>query len=284
MRISYFVYLREEKDAIDYLKKLTNSDFFSNNDTSDMTIFLPNGMKNVKKIKSILKDKCDSTLIYTDDKYSFNDAFYNAVENMEGDVCIMLDSAVKNFTPLVKKCLEKHEKGARIVRVCKRYKGIKAFFHKMWHGIYGFFCKIFTSKVDEENVISLGLIDRYVIDLMKALPAKRCMLKNVTGLYDVSTATIYVDDKKLPEDTVTKQQTKDKRNFIISISLIPLIITALVIANILTSPHPAINVGLIILAIFSIIISCFSLPKHIFLCRNYPLKKTNIKVEKIEKK
>lgn len=284
MRISYFVYMRKEENALDYLKKLTNSDFFTNNETSELTICFPSIIKDKNKIKALLKNKCDTFLIYSDEEITINDGFYKAVDHMEGDVCILLDSAVRSFAPLVKKCLEKHEKGARIIKVCRRYRGIKSFFHRIGQSIYGFFCRIFASKTDEGNVLSLGLIDKYVLDLMKTLPQKRCLMKNSSGLYDVPTATIYVDYKKLPKDTVTRSSTSDMRNFIIFTTLTPMLITIIVLLNIFTSPHIIINFALVLLTIFSTILACTSLPKHIFMCRNFPLNKIKIKEEKIEKK
>ena len=285
MKISYFLPIFDDDEAIRFLQKFTASQFFDDYKDREFIIALDKMSKRIDEIKEMLQPLCDITILYAQEDFSFNDAFHKAVELITGDMCLFLDSKLMNIEPLLKKCMSKYEKDAKIVFVNKTSNNkVKAFFKKIGQYIYKFFTNIFVSKTDKCNVITLGLIDKSIVKLLLAIPDKRCLLKNTENFYGIKTATIYIDEKVKTTDTTKGKMTSGMWTFIWSTTVLCYLVITGVLLGIIFSLPAFVKVLLAFGIIFSLVISAFSYPKHIFVLRNYPTEKVQFLIEKIDKK
>ncbi len=274
MKINYFfpVFLGDKIDTClknfkssTFFKKYSNYNFIYVCDIADVENkkVLETEVKKNKKDKLILLDKC----------FTYNDAFYNAISYFDGDVLLLGDTKINRIDLVFEKCMQKYEKNINVVHVIKKQTKFKGFILNTLKAIYNFFINIFTGKKDRMNLVSLGLIDKSILELLKVLPNKCCFLKNTKDLLGFETRTIYI-----PQDTKTyklnyKKKTGALLSFIISsIVMFSLIITLILLNIFIKQDILVYNLLGILFIAFCISISVTTLPKHFFDIRNYENK------------
>lgn len=277
MKLSYLVPIYDTKSITPFIKGIVDSDFFAKNECAEMILCLKKDDKLDDEALKILSN-INVVMLKADKDFSFNDAFYASIEHVSGDALLLVDTHLKNTPALITKCLKKHENGARIVFVKKKREKTKGFFYNIFEKVYNLFISIYTGKRDKGNIISMGLIDKYVVDLLKSIPHRRCALKNTDNLYKVKTSTIYVNPNMPCEKTNIKVKTSSKTATIVSgIAGVALIALAIII-NIFTHLF-LLNTITIFVAILCIITSLLALPKHIYDCRNKNINNVKFDIE-----
>ena len=280
MKISYFLPIFNDDEAIRFLQKFTATEFFNTHKDCELIIATTRS-KYLDEVKNVVMGKCEVTFLYGDKEFTFNDAFHKAVEVITGDVCLLLDSKISNIEPLLKKCMAKYDSDAKVVFVSKRYSKVKGFFKKIGYYIYKFFSQIFVGKADKGNIVTLGLLDGSILKILMAIPDKRCLLKNTDKFYGIKTATIYVDDKTKNTDSTKGKMTSGMWSFIWSTAIFSYLLAVTILLSIICPLPTFVKVPLIFGMIITGLLSIFSYPKHIFILRNYPLQKIDFTIEKI---
>ena len=193
------------------------------------------------------------------------------------------DCKIEKIDVVFNKCLEKQKQGANIVHVVKRFYKFKGFITNVLYGVYNFFVKIFTNKKDRLNLVSLGLIDKDVLDLLKELPRKRCFLKNTKNLFGFETRSIYIEgNTKTYRPNYKEKTTSIKITYTASI-IFCLSLVLMVVLNCLLKIPTIINVLLSFVILAGIILMAIFLPKHFFDVRNFPSKNVEYKIKIINK-
>ena len=176
--------------------------------------------------------------------------------------------------------MQKKEK-CNVVHVLKKRNGFKGFFKNLFIKTYNFFIKLFTTKKDRFNVVSLGLIDKHVIQLLQVLPNKSCFLKNTKDLKGFETRSIYIDPKTKTYKKSFKTLTSSLITVIASSSAFTIFLLAIILLNVFLSVAPVVNI-LLAMGMFScLILNTLFFPKHIFDIRNSKDKNFNFEVKEI---
>ncbi len=284
MTIDYFFPFFKEDDAKTCLENFKKSEFYKNNKEGRFVFVCnKNDENNFKYLSSISDNK--NKLLLLDNDFTYNDAFYYSINYFQADIILLADGKIARLDILFKKCLEKYMKKANVVHIIKRAKGIKGFFIRTFQKFYNMMIKMFTGKKDRCNIISLGLIDKHVIDVLKVLPNKCCFLKNTKNLHGFESRSIYVDDKTKTYKLNFKKLTpclKMAYGFLgvscgLVISLI--LINSLIKTNV--SVYNIITITAVIVCIFSTLIV---MPKHYFDIRNSVNRNVDFKIIEYEVK
>ena len=283
MKINYFFPVFENDKFKEVYNEFINSKFFINNKQNSKLVIccFKNDKENLNFLKNISKNNKNIKTIIFDKKFTYNDAFENCIEYFDGEVVLLGDAKIARIDAVFEKCLEKKEKGADVVHVVKKRKGIKNFFYGILKSVYNFFIKIFTNKKDRLNTISLGLIDKDVLDVLKVLPRKRCFLKNTKDLLGFETRSVYVDCKTKTYKVNYKTKTLSFNVAMTSFICFFAVLFLTTLLNIFISVPVWINIVLIILSFACFILFVLFFPKHVFDLRNYPTKNANFKIKSI---
>lgn len=282
MKIDYFFPVFNKDDAKGVLENFFKTEFFKKNKENKIIVCCNNkDEQNLTYLKSKSKNNKKFKLLILDNEFTYNDAFYYAVDNFDGDVVLLGDCKIERNDLVFASCLEKYNKGASLVHIFKRHKGIKVFFANIFSGAYNFFIKIFTNKRDRLNVISLGLISKDIVDLLKVLPKKRCFLKNTKDLIGYESRTVYIDGKTKTYKPNFKKATGSLITSIVAGSINILSLFLIILLNCLTSIPTAVNIVLGSAIILSVILVALFLPKHFFDIRNYPTKNLKYNIKQI---
>lgn len=219
-------------------------------------------------------------IFVVDKNFSYNDAFAIALNSFKGDIVLLGDLKIAKLDLVFEKCMQKKEK-CNMVHVVKRRDGFKGFFKNLFIKTYNFFIKLFTGKNDRFNVISLGLIDKHIIQLLQVLPNKSCYLKNTKELKGFETRSIYIDPKT---KTYKKSFRTMTSSLIISISAtasFSALLLAIILLNVFLSVAPAFNILMAMGMFLCIILNTLFLPKHIFDIRNAKDKNFSFDIKEI---
>lgn len=285
MKLEYFFPVFKEDDIKEYLSVFKKSEFYKKHkENKFMFVCEKDDKKNLEFLsKEALKNE-DYKILILDKPFTYNDAFYQALPHFKADVVLFGDTKIARIDLVFEKCLEKYGKEVKIVHIVKRNQGFKGFFKNMFQKIYNFFIRIFTSKKDRCNVISLGLIDKDIIDLLKVLPGKCCFLKNTKNLRGFDSRTIYIDPKTKTYKPNFKQKTSALKGTFIFGGIIGFLITLQIILNcVIKANLSAYNIiSILAILLFTCTISIL-IPKHIFDVRNRESLKQNFNVEQINK-
>ena len=274
MKTTYFFPIFRDDDAKTFFEYFLKSDFYLDHEAQSIICVVNAGDENnlnVLKQLSIAEPKIKTFL--AEKEFSFNSAFRSSLEYFDGDVVLLGDLKIQNLSLLFQKCLEKHLKGAKIVQINKHYAGIKGFFVRILQSIYKFFTRLFTSKTDECNIESLGLLDREFVDIIKTLPHKCCFLKNTQDHYEIPCGNIIVDSKVPCHKTNLKKPTFALKTTIVSSCLFALNIVLLIALNLVIKGLFVTNILLILLEFIFAILIVVTIPKHVFDCRNIVYEK-----------
>lgn len=286
MDINYFFPVFKQDDIKTYLKNFKTSAFFKKY-TKFSFVFVceKSDEKNIKQIKEEIKTNKQNKLITLNKPFSYNDAFYNAIKFLNADVVLLGDTNVVRIDAVFEKCMQKYDKKINVVHIVKRQVKFKGFIFNMFHSFYNFFVKLFTNKLDRLNVISLGLIDKSVIEVLKELPNKCCFLKNTKNLLGFETRTIYI-----PPNTNTFHLNYKKPTLSLILSIVSLglslgFIIAVILLNCFIKTNALVyNIIGVLLVVISLSTASILIPKHIFDIRNYENREEVFEVEEVKTK
>lgn len=270
MKIEYFFPVFKEDKIEEILLDFKKSKFFENNKDYEMFFVCEKEDKeNLNYLLTLEKKEKKNKIIILDKPFTYNDAFYYALPKFKADIVLLGDTKISRNDIVFEKCLEKYLKKASVVHVIKKHRGFKGFWVNMARDVYNFFVKIFTGKRDRCNVISLGLIDKNIINLLQVLPYKSMFLKNTKDLHGFETRSIYID----PKTNTYKNNYKRKTGYLIATYVSAGAFGALLISQILlniflTGSLSAYNIINVFLLFLSLISTSIVFPKHIFDIRN----------------
>ena len=270
MKIDYFFPVFKEDDAKAFLTNFSQTKFFiEHKDFNFIFVVEKNDVNNLKYLSETAQKHQEYKVLIADKSFSYNDAFSLAIENFSGDVVLLGDMKIAKIDLIFENCLLKNQKKASVVHVVKKQIGFKGFWKNLFAKIYNFFIKIFTSKKDRLNVVSLGLIDKNVIELLQVLPNKRCFIKNTKDLKGFETRTIYINPQTKTYKPNFKQKTTALKTFFISLALFFVFLVSTILTNtFVKNIPPIINIFLVFMIFASCILCTMVLPKHFFDCRN----------------
>ena len=285
MKIEYFFPVFKEDNIKEFLTGFKKSNFFKNNPKYKM-LFVCNkeDKNNIDYLSKEAIKNPDCTVLILDKNYTYNDAFYVALPHFKCDVLLLGDTKIARNDLIFEKCMQKYEKDISVVHVSKKQKGFKGFIVNTLQKVYNAFIKLFTGRKDRCNIISLGLINKHVLDLLKVLPNKCCFLKNTKGLMGFETRTIYIDPKTKIYKNNFKKPTGALKAFYGFLGAAGVLLTAQILLNIFLKANLTIYNIINILTLFV----CFTtsvliFPKHIYDIRNRESKNIDFKIEQINK-
>ena len=278
MKISYFFPVFEEDDAKDFFETFLQSKFYAQNSQAEIFVCACElDKKNVKHLSSLVKKHNNVKLFLCEQKFEYNDAFSFCLDKFDGDILLLGDCKIKKIEAIFSKCIEKNQKGANVVHVCKKRGKLKSFFVETKNKIYNLFVWLFTGKKEKCNQISLGLIDKNVVDILKTLKPKACFLKNTKSFFGFNSRTIYIDEKIETYEPKLKTNNSSMKLFFSSI-IFSAVLSLLILFLCLFAKNSA--EILIIMCIFFALIGLFVAhifwQKHKFDVRNMPHENTKI--------
>lgn len=270
MKISYLFPIFKEDDAKSFFEKFLDTAFFRAQKSKEIYVYVEeNDQKNLKVLKSFSKKSKSFKIKIEKESFTYNSIFKKSIGLIKGDVLLLGDLKVKNLELLFAKCLEKKDEGANIVFVKKRYKGIKNFFVTLKRNFYNFFIKIFTGKKDRFNILSLGLYDKDVLDVLRALIEKSLFLKNTKDIFGFHSKTLYIDEKVKTYQPLFFKKTLSLIMAFASLGTFFLLLILTVLLNIFSD---SLSIWYNIFAIFGCLltlsVAALFFPKHFFDIRN----------------
>lgn len=271
MKINYFFPVFKDDDIKKYLSNFKSTNFYKNQKSYNFVFVCENSdEKNLKVLKEELKTNKSNKIITLNKPFSYNDAFKNALEYLNADVVLLGDTKVSRIDLVFEKCLDKYNKNIDVVHIVKKQTKFKAFIFNIVKSVYNFFIRVFTDKTDRLNVISLGLIDKNIIDILKTLPNKCCFLKNTKNLLGFETRTIYIPPKTQTYKLNFKKKTGSLITAIVSGTISVLLIITLILLNcFIKTGSTYYNIIGVLLIVLSFSTAITVLPKHFFDIRNY---------------
>ncbi|MBQ3214100.1 MAG: hypothetical protein IJB10_03765 [Clostridia bacterium] len=285
MKIEYFFPVFKEDNIKEYLTNFKKTDFFKKNENYKFLFVCHKEDKaNLEYLsKEALKNE-NYKILVSDKNFTYNDAFSFSISHFKSDIVLLGDTKILRIDLVFEKCLEKYDKKASVVHIIKKHTGFKGFWKNLGIKIYNFFVKIFTGKKDRCNVISTGLIDKHVIDVLKVLPHKNCFLKNTKNLKGFETRSIYIDSKTKTYKLNFKQKTAFLISSFVSLGLSFVLLALQILLNILIKDSLiSYNIISTILILVSFITTSILFPKHIFDVRNRENRKVEFVIEEINK-
>lgn len=236
--------------------------------------------KNLEYLSSQALLHPEFKIFVVDKNFSYNDAFAIALNSFKGDIVLLGDLKIAKLDLVFESCMQKKEK-CNVVHVLKKRSGFKGFIKNIFIKSYNFFIKLFTGKKDRFNVISLGLIDKHVIQLLQVLPNKSCYLKNTKDLKGFETRSIYIDPKTKTYKKSYRTMTGSLITVISSTLTFSALLLGIILLNVFLKIIPVVNI-LLVMGMFACLILCvLFLPKHIFDIRNAKDKDFNFDIKQI---
>ena len=285
MKLEYFFPVFKEDNIKDYLSNFKKTEFYKKHkEKVFMFVCEKDDTTNLEYLsKEALKSE-DYKILVLDKPFTYNDAFYQALPHFKADVVLFGDTKISRIDAVFEKCLEKYSKEVKVVHIVKRNKGFKGFFRNMFQKMYNFFIRIFTGKKDRCNVISLGLIDKDIVDLFKVLPGKCCFLKNTKNLKGFESRTIYIDQNTKTYKPNFKKKTAALKGAFAFGGVVGFLIVLQIILNcVIKTSLSAYNIiSILAILLFTCTISIL-IPKHFFDIRNRESLNEKFNVEQINK-
>lgn len=270
MKLDYFFPVFKDDSAKTFLTSFIKSKFFVEH--SDYNIFFvveSSDQQNIDFLSSEALRHPEYKVIVADKSFTYNDAFSLAIKYFKGEVVLLGDMKLARNDLIFESCLQKKQKNASVVHVVKKRTGFKGFWFNLFAKVYNFFIKIYTGKKDRLNIISLGLIDKNIVELLQVLPNKRCFIKNTKDLKGFETRTIYVSPTTKVYKPSFKKKTGALTTFFVSLGVFFVSLLAAIFVNALAKNLPPIvNIFLVFIMFASLILCVMNLPKHFYDCRN----------------
>ena len=281
MKVNYLFPVFQNDNAKNFFKNFCKTNFFKKHENYKLIFCCLKDDKNLKYLKEQSKNNKKIKILIFDKNFTYNDAFDASVQFFDGDIVLLGDLKIEKIDFVFEKCLEKHKSGAQVVHIVKKHTGIKDFFTTLSSKIYNFFIKIFTNKRDRLNIISLGLIDKNIIDLFKVLPQKRCFLKNTKDLMGFETRSVYVSSKTITYKPNFRVISDSLKTVLTNSIFFLLSLVLLIVLNCVLNVSTFVNVLLISMLFINLVLISLFLPKHIFDVRNFKTKKVDYKIKEI---
>lgn len=282
MKINYFFPIFFKENIKDFFDNFVKSKNYQKYCESSKIIFVccKKDKNNIEYLESQFSNKELYKIICINKEFNYNDAFKAAIKYFDGDFILLGDTKISKIDIIFDKCIEKKKEKINLIHVVKKRTKFKGFVFNLLGKIYNFFIKIFTGKFDRLNVISLGLIDKNIIDVLKHLPNKCCFLKNTKQLRGFESRTIYIDEKIETSKLNYKQKTSCLISSFIALCLFILSVFLTIMLNIfIDSDLFAYNIISFLFIFICLISICIFIPKHIFDIRNRENRNINYKVE-----
>ncbi len=146
-----------------------------------------------KVIKSLIKTDKSIKLLELEKVFNYGTAFKFCVPYIKGDVTLLGDIAYSDNAAVFEEMMAKHKEGANIVHVKEKKYGFKAFWDKCCEKVYNMFVRLFTGKEDDRGLLSISLLDSFVIDVLSELPEKSNFLRNCRDLSGVNIDSIEIE-------------------------------------------------------------------------------------------
>ena len=283
MKINYFFPVFDGDNFKEYFSNFKKSAFYKKWDNFKVFFVCnKNNKKNLEYLEEECKNNKNCDLIVLNENFTYNNAFYKTLNKFDGDILFLGDTNIFKIDIIFEKCFEKYEKQASVVHIVKKHSPFKSFFINIAKGVYNFFIKLFTNKTDRLNIISLGLIDKNILDILKTLPNKCCFLKNTKNLLGFETRTVYIPPQTKTYKPKFKEKTWALKLFIISCCFTFCVSLLLILLNCFIKNIMVYNIIGLIIVFLSLSSAIISLPKHIFDIRNYTSKNISEIVENTE--
>ena len=272
MKISYvFPVISLTADIKGFFENFSKTKFFNKyKDDYEMFFIMDKANEQgIKIVKSMIKTNKSIKLLELEKVFNYGAAFRFCVPYIKGDVTLLGDIMYESNDVVFEEMMVKHKAGANIVHVKEKKYGFKAFVDKCFEKVYNLFVRLFTGKEDDRGLLSMGLLDSFVIDVLSELPEKSNFLKNCRDIDGVVIDSIEIEptENKHKPDFFVK--TFSLIASIVMASVFVLSIGAMIAVN-AVKPNTliALNIILIFVMLISLLSIFIMLNKHILDVRN----------------
>ena len=170
------------------------------NGSSDDTA---NKLKSHGVIFEKLENFSSLTIVQLIRNFGYDSAIVTGIEHSSGDKAIIMDGDLQDPPEVIPQFLAKSYEGYDVV-YGKREKRTEGFFISLFIKVYYFIWSRINSKTFPDKAGNFGVIDRNVIDLIKALPEREIYFRGIRAwVANNSTGLVYA----------RQQRTKGKTKF-----------------------------------------------------------------------
>ncbi len=272
MKLTYvFPVMGLKTDVKAFYKEFSKTKFFKKYEESYELFFVADSKNKdvITAVKGMIKTNKSIKLLELEDVFNYGVAFSYCVPYIKGDVTLLGDIAYDDNATVFEEMMSKHKEGANIVHVKEKKYGFKAMIDKCFGSVYNVFTKLFTGKEDDRGLLSLGLLDKLVTDVLSELPEKSNFLRNCKSLEGIEITSIEIEpatSKYKPDYLIA---TPSLISSIIMLVAFILSIGAIVVVNIVKSEVILfLNIILIFVLFISLLSIFILLNKHILDIRN----------------
>jgi hypothetical protein len=196
MKISYVFPITSLKtDVKAFFEEFSKTKFFKKY-KEDYELFFVVDKENpdaIKATKALIKNNKSIKLLELENIFNYGTAFKLCVPYIKGEVVLLGDVKYPDNAKVFEDMMIKHKEGADIVHVKERKQGFGAFVDKCCDKVYNMFVKMFTGKEDHRGLLSIGLLDDLVIDVLSELPEKANFLRNCKSLEGVVIDSVEIE-------------------------------------------------------------------------------------------
>ena len=196
MKISYVFPITSLKtDVKAFFEEFSKTKFFKKY-KEDYELFFVVDKENpdaIKATKALIKNNKSIKLLELENIFNYGTAFKLCVPYIKGEVVLLGDVKYADNAKVFEDMMIKHKEGADVVHVREKKTGFKAFVDKCSDKVYNMFVKLFTGKEDHRGLLSIGLLDDLVIDVLSELPEKANFLRNCKSLEGVVIDSVEIE-------------------------------------------------------------------------------------------
>ena len=131
--------------------------------------------RTLEKARALLGAKPDWQIIQLSRNFGQQAAYLAGIEEATGDAVVLLDADLQDPPELIPKLVEKWRAGAKVVAAVRRSRtesGVRGMSFHLFHSLF-FRC---TGGVMPKNSGSFGIMDRAVVERIKAMPERNLFL------------------------------------------------------------------------------------------------------------
>lgn len=218
----------------------------------------------ISSAKAMIKTNKNIKLLELEKAFNYGEAFKFCLSYIKGDITLLGDVEYDDNATVFEDMMQKHKEGADVVHVKEKKYGFKAFVDKALGSVYNMFTKLFTSKEDDRGLLSLGLVDKLVTDVLTEIPEKTNFLRNCKTLEGIEVASVEIEPtqkKYKPEYFIN---TPSLISSIVMFAVFVLSIGAIVAINVVKAKEIVfLNIILIFVLFVSLLSIFILLNKHI---------------------
>lgn len=272
MKLTYvFPVIGLKTDIKTFFNELSKTKFFKKYEEDYELFFVADSANKdvIASAKSMIKTNKSIKLLELENVFNYGVAVRYCVPYIKGDVTLLGDVSYDDNATVFEDMMQKHKEGANIVHVKEKKYGFKAFVDKCFGAVYNMFTKLFTSKEDDRGLLSIGLLDKLVTDVLGELPEKSNFLRNCKSLEGVEVASVEIEPtpKKYKPDYF--MSTPSLISSIVMFAIFVLSIGSIVVVNVVKAKELLFINLILIFVLFVSLLSIFILiNKHILDIRN----------------